>query len=123
MVFLALFYALNFILDKYFGFELDGKYGKIETLVRKNTTEKLQNLVPEQEIESLDQNDGQVCQNELRPEKVPFRFKPPFWFYTQEPWQAQEEENCALNVAQEHGQNSDAQASLTAIDTSITSFI
>ena len=92
LVFLALFYALDFILDKYFGFELDGKYGKIETLVRKNTTEKLQNLVPEQEIESLDQNDGQVCQNELRPEKVPFRFKPPFWFYTQEPWQAQS--NC-----------------------------
>ena len=83
VIILGVFYAFNSLLDRYFGFELDGKYGRIETLTRKHR-ESIE--IEQNKEDNTDVVDKGHMTNEIKPEKTPIRFRPPFWFYTQDEW-------------------------------------
>jgi len=92
------FFFTTMILNKCFGFELEGKYGTIATLMKKknrqNETDTALTNIASLALQSADQVDGQSgpSSTELEPEKIPQRFKQPWWFWNQNEWQKQEED-------------------------------
>eukprot|EP00092_Neocalanus_flemingeri_P036198 GFUD01039415.1.p1 GENE.GFUD01039415.1~~GFUD01039415.1.p1 ORF type:complete len:452 (-),score=112.18 GFUD01039415.1:1397-2752(-) len=92
------FFFLSFFLEQCFGFELESKYGTIGTLRKKVKSQQRQDEITSAltntarvALQSGDQVDCQAgpSNNELQPDKIPLRFRRPWWFWNQTEWQPQ----------------------------------
>jgi len=91
---LLVFSCITWILDRFFGFEMEGKYGKLQTLEKQKKHKARENVkntafttMANMALPALDQVDGPPSINSNETEKAPFRF------WGQEEWQPQREDD------------------------------